>query len=389
MKPTLPFEYGNYQALEMIGEGTAGCVYRAIHKETKEEVALKVLKAWSYDKSSKDEVALLQHLSGAQHVIPLKEIIFVNNTSPTGSPAGSPSSPSSQTREDTAVLVFPYYEHDLSGLLSEHKLALPQVKCYLRQLLIGLAAIHARGCMHRDLKSANLLLNNKGELTIADFGTATSYRDRASFSNKVVTLWYRAPELLLGTTQYGPEIDMWSVGCVFIELLTSRNFLPGQTEEQQLEVISRLCGTPDETNFPGVSKLPHFSALIRSPSHSNSSPQHPNSPTSAPGSPPHHYPRRLREALKGSYIFPEETYDLLDDLLTLDPARRITAEQALNHRFFTTEPLPYNPTDMPRYSSVHVLDASMKRSKQPQQNGSSQDHPNKRLLDNSSTKDTG
>eukprot|EP01113_Clastostelium_recurvatum_P014368 TRINITY_DN1780_c0_g1_i3.p1 TRINITY_DN1780_c0_g1~~TRINITY_DN1780_c0_g1_i3.p1 ORF type:complete len:651 (-),score=90.76 TRINITY_DN1780_c0_g1_i3:103-2055(-) len=365
--PTPLFQIYQYEILEKIGEGTAGCVYKAVHTPTKDIVALKVLKSWSQDKSARDEVALLQHLPALPNVIQLREVCPAQALAP-ASPASDSSSPTGS--EDSMAIVFPYLEHDLSGLLSEHAMSLPQVKCYLRQLLTGLAALHEHGCMHRDIKAANLLLNNRGELLIADLGTATSYRDRSTFSHQVVTLWYRAPELLFGESKYGPEVDMWSVGCVFIELLTSRNFLPGPHEAAQIECISKLCGTPDEFTFPGVSKLPLYDTYRRV-----------LSPASPPHSPtPSAYPRRLREKLRqAGYRFPADALDLLDGFLTIDPKRRMTAEQALRHPFFANEPAPLHPSSMPTYESVHVLDATRRKmaEKQAASNGDS-DHPSKK-----------
>lgn len=305
----------DYDFLELVGEGISGKVYKGIHKPTKNIVALKVIApSKNQEKAAKEEVYLLQQLSRVPNVIPLRESII--------SPAHS-----------EYVLVFPYFEHDLSGLLSENRISLPQAKCYLKQLLVGVNGIHTSGFMHRDIKAANLLLNNKGQLVIGDLGTATKYHKKGTFSDKVVTLWYRAPELLLGSTSYGPEVDMWSVGCVFIELVTSKNFFPGLTEQEQLDRIFKTCGSPTEENFPGVTQFPGYSSLP---------------PSQA-------YPRRLRETLSKEG-FPDDALELLDAMFSLDPSKRPTAQQALSSSFFTNEPLPLEPSQMPTYAPVHVLD---------------------------------
>ncbi|KYR02115.1 putative protein serine/threonine kinase [Tieghemostelium lacteum] len=312
-----------YHIVSKIGEGISGSVFKAIKKGTNEMVALKNFKGWNEnDRASKEECTLLLQLRHIPYVTPIIDIYTNLETS-------------------EQVVVFPYFEHDLSGLLSEHRLSIPQVKCYFKQLLEGIREIHRNGVMHRDIKAANILVNNKGSLFIGDLGTATSYVKRSSFSSRVVTLWYRAPELLLGSTHYGPEIDMWSIGCVLIELVTSRNFLPGNTEAQQMEVISKLCGTPTEANWEGVSQLPLYQQLVGS--------QLPN------------FPSKLRSVFKN---FQPDFIELLEGLLTLNPKKRITADQALASPFFTNHPLPFKLENMPGYQPIHVLEAVQKRAQQ-------------------------
>lgn len=107
-----------------------------------------------------------------------------------------------------------------------------QIKCYMKQLLSGLEHCHGKGVLHRDIKGSNLLVDNKGNLKIGDFGLATVYEpnSKVPLTSRVVTLWYRAPELLLGATDYGIGIDMWSVGCILAELLMGKPIMPGRTE---------------------------------------------------------------------------------------------------------------------------------------------------------------
>jgi cyclin-dependent kinase 12/13 len=133
----------------------------------------------------------------------------------------------------------------------------------MQQLLEGLLYCHANKVLHRDIKGANLLINNEGQLKLADFGLARPFDDQArSYTNRCITLWYRPPELLLGATLYGPEVDLWSVGCVFGEMLLKKPTLPGKDEADQFELICRLCGTPTDANWPGVSKLPMYERLV-------------------------------------------------------------------------------------------------------------------------------
>lgn len=131
-------------------------------------------------------------------------------------------------------------EHDLSGLLNHPrvKLSRTQTQCYMRQLLCGIAFMHHNKIVHRDIKASNLLLNNQGMLKIGDFGLSRFWNEvnanAGRYTNKVVTLWYRPPELLLGTTSYDYSVDMWSIGCIFAELLTGRAILQGKTEIDQV-----------------------------------------------------------------------------------------------------------------------------------------------------------
>eukprot|EP01133_Synstelium_polycarpum_P005254 gene5254-6081_t len=322
-----------YHVVAKIGEGISGSVYKAIKRDTNEMVALKNFKTGpDTERASKEEYTLLMQLRHIPYITPILDIV---------------------TTPSEYNIVFPYFEHDLSGLLSEHRFSIPQVKCYFKQLL----------------QAANILVNNKGSLFIGDLGTATSYVKRSVFSSKVVTLWYRAPELLLGSTMYGPEVDMWSIGmningrrtdehltsarwganggqlwttCVLIELVTSRNFLPGNTEAQQIEAICKLCGTPSEAIWSGVSALPNYSMIAQVPLH----------------------PSRLRSVFKN---FSLDFVELLEGLLTLNPKKRLTAAQALQSPFFTNEPLPFELEKMPGYQPIHVLEAIQKRMIQQQQ----------------------
>ncbi len=171
-------------------------------------------------------------------------------------------------------------EHDINGLIDKRiALDVSQIKCIMHQLLEALAYLHANGIMHRDIKGANILMNNKGEVKLADFGLGRQLDPRPvpHYTNRVVTLWYRAPELLLGANQYGTAIDIWSVGCFFFELLTLKPLFPGDKEPKVVDLIYQICGTPSEETWPGVSTLKYFPKL----------------------KPKKIVPRRLRDELKG------------------------------------------------------------------------------------------
>ena len=120
-------------------------------------------------------------------------------------------------------LVFEYLKHDLQGLINMKLfLSLPQIKCIMHQILVGMAYLHKQHVIHRDIKGANILISQQGVVKLADFGLARIFypgNEKVHYTNKVVTLWYRAPELLLGSRNYTEAVDMWSVGCVFAEMI--------------------------------------------------------------------------------------------------------------------------------------------------------------------------
>ncbi|GJN16677.1 hypothetical protein PR202_gb03694 [Eleusine coracana subsp. coracana] len=219
-------------------------------------------------------------------------------------------------------MVFEYMDHDLTGLADRPgmRFTVPQIKCYMRQLLTGLHYCHVNQVLHRDIKGSNLLIDNEGNLKLADFGLARSFSSdhNGNLTNRVITLWYRPPELLLGSTKYGPAVDMWSVGCIFAELLNGKPILPGKNEPEQLTKIFELCGTPDDLIWPGVTKMPWYNNF----------------------KPPRPLKRRVKEFFKH---FDRHALDLLEKMLTLDPSQRISAKDALDAEYFWTDPLPCDP----------------------------------------------
>ncbi|GFH26171.1 protein kinase domain-containing protein [Haematococcus lacustris] len=217
-------------------------------------------------------------------------------------------------------MVFDYAEHDLTGLMDSNKFKFTeaQVKCIMKQLLKGLAYVHGNGVLHRDLKASNILIDKHGSVKLADFGLARTWQERqdSRLTNRVITLWYRPPELLLGAERYGPEVDMWSVGAIFAELLVGKPIFPGSNEMEQLDKIFAILGTPNETSWPGIDslKLQHWPAV-----------------------PKNKYPKGLglrswvREtALRAGHqaAINPAAVALLEKLLTLDPTRRIDAINA-------------------------------------------------------------
>lgn len=164
------------------------------------------------------------------------------------------------------------------------------------------------------------MINNDGILQIADFGLARGIEDEnREYTNCVVTRWYRPPELFLGERRYTSAIDMWGVGCVFGELLRSRPIIQGQDDIDQLKKIFYLCGSPNQDNMPGWDRLPDAKKVRFDTT-----------------------PRRVRDEYSH---YDTVAADLLDKLLVLDPTKRLTALEALEHDYFYTAPLPADPTE--------------------------------------------
>ena len=221
----------------------------------------------------------------------------------------------------TIFLVLEFCEHDLAGLLSDHQIRFPlgEIKKLLSQLFNGLYFIHQNKVLHRDMKASNILITKDGVLKLADFGLARMFSPAKSqrFTNRVVTLWYRPPEILLGDRHYGPAIDLWGAGCVMAEMWTRSPILQGSTEQHQLELISILCGSISPEVWPGVESLELFTKMKL----------------------PEKQSRKVKDRLR-HHVKDHHAVDLLERLLTLDPKKRIDCDGALNHDFFWTDPMP-------------------------------------------------
>ncbi|KAK4477923.1 hypothetical protein RD792_017188 [Penstemon davidsonii] len=235
-------------------------------------------------------------------------------------------------------LVFDYMVHDLAGLASSPgiKFTEPQVKCYMHQLLSGLEHCHNRHVLHRDIKGSDLLIDDGGVLKIADFGLASTFdpNNKQPMTSRVVTLWYGPPELLLGATDYGVGVDLWSVGCILAELFAGKPIMTGRTEVEQLHMIFKLCGSSSEEYWK-KSKLPHVTIF----------------------KPQQSYKRCIKETFKD---FPQSSLPLIDSLLAIDPSDRQTATAALRSEFFTTKPYACDPSSLPKYPPSKEMDAKLR-----------------------------
>ncbi|KAG9459791.1 hypothetical protein H6P81_004299 [Aristolochia fimbriata] len=322
IKGWTPRRADTFEKLDKIGQGTYSNVYKARDTLSGKIVALKKVR---FDNLEPESVKFM-----AREILILRRLDHPNVVKLEGLVTSRMSC--------SLYLVFEYMEHDLAGLAASPgiKFTEPQVKCYMHQLLSGLEHCHNRGVLHRDIKGSNLLLDNGGVLKIADFGLASFFdpNHKQPMTSRVVTLWYRPPELLLGATDYGVGVDLWSAGCILAELLAGKPIMPGRTEVEQLHKIFKLCGSPTEEYWK-KSKLPHATIF---------KPQQP-------------YKRCIAETFKD---FPPSSLPLIETLLAIDPIERKTASDALNSEFFTTKPYACDPSTLPQYPPSKEMDAKLR-----------------------------
>ncbi|XP_034311681.1 cyclin-dependent kinase 1-like [Crassostrea angulata] len=285
----------DYIKIEKIGEGTYGVVYKGRNKKSGRLVALKKIRLESEEEGVPStairEISLLKEL---QHpnIVCLEDVLM---------------------QENKLYLVFEFLSMDLkrymdtipNGQFMDKML----VKSYLYQIMQSILFCHQRRVLHRDLKPQNLLIDNKGVIKLADFGLARAFGIPVRvYTHEVVTLWYRAPEILLGSQRYSTPVDIWSVGCIFAEMMTKRPLFHGDSEIDQLFRIFRTLTTPTDETWPGVTSLPDYK------------PTFPNWKTN-----------QLASAVQR---LDNTGLDLLQQMLIYDPANRISAKKALNHIYF-------------------------------------------------------
>ncbi|XP_048877573.1 cyclin-dependent kinase 18 [Brienomyrus brachyistius] len=301
-----------YVKLGKLGEGTYATVFKGRSKLTENLVALKEIRLEHEEGApctAIREVSLLKNLKHA-NIVTLHDIIHTDRS---------------------LTLVFEYLDSDLKQYMDNcgNLMSMNNVKIFMFQLLRGLSYCHTRKILHRDLKPQNLLINDKGELKLADFGLARAKSvPTKTYSNEVVTLWYRPPDVLLGSTEYSTPIDMWGVGCILFEMATGRPMFPGSTVKEELHFIFRLMGTPNEENWPGITANEEFRSYLF--------PQYRAQPLI------NHVPRLDTEGI-----------DLLSSLLLYETRERISAEASLKHPYFKS--LGEQIHSMPDTSSVFSL----------------------------------
>eukprot|EP00921_Rhytidocystis_pertsovi_P012371 GHVQ01020088.1.p1 GENE.GHVQ01020088.1~~GHVQ01020088.1.p1 ORF type:complete len:299 (-),score=34.79 GHVQ01020088.1:40-936(-) len=285
-----------YNKLEKIGEGTYGVVYKA-QDSSGEMFALKKIRLEAEDEGIPStairEISLLKELQHC-NIVRLCDVIHT---------------------ERRLTLVFEYLDQDLKKLLDvcDGGLEASMTKAFLYQLLRGIAYCHQHRVLHRDLKPQNLLINREGALKLADFGLARAFGIPVrSYTHEVVTLWYRAPDVLMGSKKYSTPVDIWSVGCIFAEMSNGRPLFPGTNDEDQLVKIFKVLGTARSEDWPSIVELPEWKAA---------------------------FPKY--EQVSWSSVVPSLDplgVDLLSRMLKYDPLQRLSARQALEHEYFLDVP---------------------------------------------------
>ncbi|KAF4550916.1 Serine/threonine-protein kinase ppk23-like protein [Elsinoe fawcettii] len=317
----------DFETLNPIEEGTYGYVSRVRDIKSGTIVALKKMKlegasSYGIPVTCLREIQTLQK-ARHRHIIALNEVIMSDEPS-----SASPLVPD-------IYLSMEFAAHDLKSLLSEMPAPFTpsETKSLLLQLSSALHHLHSNSILHRDIKSSNILLLSTGRLKLADFGMArfTSTPPPPNLTTLVVTLWYRSPELLLGAREYNEAVDMWSLGCVFAELLTREPVLPGRNEVDQLAKIFELVGLPTEKSWSGWRRLPN-ARTIKTPSSSSKEKE-----------------RGKLRSMFGSLT--KAGRNLLEDLLLLDPSKRLTVEEVLDHEYFTEDPKPKREEMFPSFPS--------------------------------------
>lgn len=332
-----------YTVLKQLGQGTFGVVYKARSRANSHLVAMKMILehkgADGFPTTAYREILALKRLRNVN----LVELVDIVHDFPPelGTPAARTPAPDAKR---AYFMVFPYMSYDLTGVLSNPDVRLQpsDIKSVMVQMLRGVGFLHAQHYLHRDIKASNILINHEGVLKIGDFGLARKYGGPVpthdapgggvqELTEVVMTRWYRAPEVMFGERRYTTAVDVWGVGCVFGELFEKKPILCGKSDLEQAYTVFDLVGSPTEDSFPGLGRyLKHRDMLIKD----------------VKGNIDQRFSRLGPDGL-----------DLLKQLLTLDPYRRITVARALQHPYFHAEPLPTDRirTDFPE---CHEADAA-------------------------------
>ncbi|KWX12264.1 Kinase/ CMGC CDK [Giardia duodenalis assemblage B] len=288
-----------YRRITKLGEGTYGEVYKAIDTVTNETVAIKRIRLEHEEEgvpgTAIREVSLLKELQH-RNIIELKSVIHHNHR---------------------LHLIFEYAENDLKKYMDKNPdVSMRVIKSFLYQLINGVNFCHSRRCLHRDLKPQNLLLSVSDAsetpvLKIGDFGLARAFGiPIRQFTHEIITLWYRPPEILLGSRHYSTSVDIWSIACIWAEMLMKTPLFPGDSEIDQLFKIFEILGLPDDTTWPGVTALPDWKQSF-----------------------PKFRGKTLKRVLGA--LLDDEGLDLLAAMLEMDPVKRISAKNALEHPYFS------------------------------------------------------
>mmetsp|Transcript_4936 Transcript_4936/g.9415 ORF Transcript_4936/g.9415 Transcript_4936/m.9415 type:complete len:407 (-) Transcript_4936:3211-4431(-) len=300
--------YDSYERIDRIDEGTYGIVWKARDLKTNQVVALKQIKfepslrKEGFPMAALREIGVLLALSH-ESIVTVKEMVVGDNF-------------------DKVYMAMELMEMDLQQAMKQSESSpFPQaeVKSMMHQILSATQHIHEKWILHRDLKTSNILVHQSGKICLCDFGLARKYQfPLKAMTLTVITLWYRPIELLFGKNVYGPEVDMWSIGCIFGELLKKAAMMQGQGELDQIDKIFKMIGSPNEDTWPDFHTLPNTSILRWKNKN-----------------PPKIYETFPVNSFVGGQTYLDSNgFDLLQRLLTLDPQTRLSAEEALKHAYF-------------------------------------------------------
>ncbi|KAL0483465.1 cyclin-dependent kinase CDK7 [Acrasis kona] len=309
-------KHERYTRSHQIGEGTFGVVYKGLDTKTGQTVAVKKIKMGKLENgisfSAVREIKVLQELKHP-NIIDLVDVFLYKSN---------------------VYLVYEYMDTDLYEVIRDQSLLLStaDVKGYMKYILEGVEACHHNWVLHRDLKPSNVLVSRNNDVKLADFGLAKVFGSPDKrYSPQCITLWYKPPELLYGANLYGPTVDMWSIGCIFAELMLRRPFLPGNNDLDQLGKIFQGLGTPTDSDWPDMRSLPNFIEFDEVPK--------PN----------------LKQVFTAAT---PDAIDLISKMFTFDPNKRITAKEALSHPYFSNQPKPTAPHDLPLPKKVFETESA-------------------------------